>query len=267
MAYSLYGPDPDERLGEDRRERPKNGSARMHGWMALRQAVRAALSDSGATLAENDLYLRYDIWEDLVNQHSFRRLMTNVDPAGKNVQCMKRVLGRYMHLNNPPYPTDQQPVRWQWGPVIRANESVPDDIAHFVLWELCEINFRMELRALDQAYSGCNVATMSTRLNMIRECFPDQALIPDVEHTSIGGLASEDPDLGMMHVHALLRLMAVWRIEGDEVLDDVARRILAGTSGLSNTECTHHAIDLYVRSAVRLFGRAPFAPRVKPTRV
>jgi hypothetical protein len=131
-----------------------------------------------------------------------------------------------------------------------------------LIFELCNVNFSLEFRALDAALTGGDPVTrvplMCTFLgdNLgIHESYPTPL------HVYIGSGGERDRQL----VHAMGRIMRDWKVDGQSVLsvDDklaVFRVLLASVKEQEVCQLKFELCKCYCRAFVRCFDRAPILP-------
>lgn len=284
MQWSLYGPQPPPPPPAKRAARPRalgactagapkasiatsksaKGLPRAHGWLHLRQVLRRhleAMQPSPDGPEHVELYKK-QIWDDIVNQESFHRLFhcppleTNNSVFGQRLVSLEQ-LGRA-----PPSPTSA--LHYQ-GQKLHAREALPDDVLRVILWELAEINFRLEMLQLDAMCVKRGEWDPQSRNQLWLQCFPDGERVPDLACEGDVGLGARDLCNLAPYALALGRLMMDWMVDGRAVLDAA---VMAQLKLLHKQETSSHLVvaivEAYVRTFCQAFGRPPTAPRVRP---
>jgi hypothetical protein len=142
--------------------------------------------------------------------------------------------------------------------------SVEPSEGQKVLWELSELNFRFELLALDKRASGtASEDAAKDRQEMICRCFPNNALIAELRH-STQGLASLN---WQERLPTLLRLRALMR---DWPEPKPTPLLLPDLSSLnlyteSDSRLLEDAVaQFYTQTFFNFFGRAAVIPTRLP---
>lgn len=145
-------------------------------------------------------------------------------------------------------------------PVIEAQ-------ARKVLWELSELNFRLELLALDkQASRIANDDEAQDHQDMIRQCFPSDMFIPELHHAT-DGLAAWDWKERLPTLLRLRALMRDWR--GNKhtplLLPDLEALSLYKEQDVNILE--EAVAHFYTQSFFNYFGRAAVIPTRLSTQI
>ena len=139
-----------------------------------------------------------------------------------------------------------------WGG--RPVEKITDKIREEVLWELCKLNFRYELFALNSRV--CRSKT--GRELLIAACFPNCTAV-SISVADLGnanhGLADEDWEQRAVYLQAFRRLMSTWVGVPDIMCQEKWQWTRAELDYLENTVTT-----FYVKSFFKHFRRAPVLP-------
>ncbi len=182
----------------------------------------------------------------------------------KGFEAVEAMLGSWMH---------DQGVLVQLVPPLSSDEQ-PFDVHHGrqLIWELCELNFRYELLALDSRVAQ-EPATLlevsattsaisdfaSDRQNAILAVFPGGSLIP-----SAGGL---DDGFGgewtkrREHFRKLRELMRGWVVP----LPGACHGLLGMTASEGSLKVERALAAHYVQTFFDFFGRPPVLPYHKPS--
>lgn len=137
-----------------------NGATRVnhviYGWLLLRSVVRAALRD--ATPANNDqptswCYLRSD-WQEMLDHRGWMAFFGSKPKGGYKQQLANKVQAAtkdHRGTNNAlkPY-ADATFMGHHYQCGQKSLPDFPKRILSMIVWEMYEINFRNELRALDR---------------------------------------------------------------------------------------------------------------------
>jgi hypothetical protein len=159
---------------------------------------------------------------------------------------------------------------WRGREVVKREDgSLDDQVVREMLWELYELNFRLELRALDRELSMAEGwEDVIEREEMVNKCFAegdraDFELSPPVIPASNMGLASDDLEARRPYILALARLMNRWHVGKAKVIEDLpysSREI--SSAELATLESAVAA--LYCQAFYDCRARAPLTPhRIK----
>ncbi|TFK61643.1 hypothetical protein BDN72DRAFT_903934 [Pluteus cervinus] len=156
------------------------------------------------------------------------------------------------------------PITWNGKPFNLLTEADHQEI----LWELCELNFRYELVALDarafdtaRPLTGSSTAKPKSHQDLINDCFPNLNTTPSLFLFDLSsanrGIASHDPEERHRYVIALKTLMNTWVGPHPASFDD---HQMAWTSPTEITKLEKDVAQFYCRSFVKFFRRAPITP-------
>jgi hypothetical protein len=97
-------------------------------------------------------------------------------------------------------------------PVVIDTQVVDIRRARVLLWELCELNFRWELRALDSRLYNKGYFTPLQRHQMLMDCFPHKYNSLMSAHPSLARSGMAFPSFAdrLPYIQALWRLMTGW---------------------------------------------------------
>jgi hypothetical protein len=160
-------------------------------------------------------------------------------------------------------------LMWRRKEVARKeNGSLDDEVVREMLWELYELSFRLELRALDRELSYAEGwQDVFEREEMVNRCFaggdgPDFVLSPAVIPVSNAGLASDDLEERGPYIVTLARLMTRWVVGKPKIIEDLAFAPELSKDELAKLESAVAA--LYCQAFYDKRARAPLTPhRIK----
>jgi hypothetical protein len=136
----------------------------------------------------------------------------------------------------------------------RVVETLTDLEREEIVWELCELNFRFELLALD---SRATTIPESKRQTLVSECFPGNSLLVADLGSANHGLASHSWEERALYLHAMKRLMMTWRGKVPPII--TAEKVRWTMHDIEDLE--REITKFYVASFYNHFRRAPVAPR------
>jgi hypothetical protein len=161
--------------------------------------------------------------------------------------------------------------RLMWGNkevVKKEDGNLDDEVVREMLWELYELSFRLELRALDRELSYAEGwEDVIEREEMVNKCFAggdghDFELSPPVIPVLNAGLAGDDLEERRPYIVALARLMTRWVVGKPKIIEDLAFARELSEDELAKLESA--AAALYCQAFYDKRARAPLTPhRIK----
>ncbi|TFK57934.1 hypothetical protein BDN72DRAFT_907280, partial [Pluteus cervinus] len=159
------------------------------------------------------------------------------------------------------------PITWNGKPFNTLTEADHQEI----LWELCELNFRYELVALDArafdtarppvSATGSSTAKPKPHQDLINDCFPNtnttRSLFLFDLSSANRGIASHDPEERHRYAIAFKTLMKTWIGPHPASFAD---HEMAWTSPTEIMKLEKDVAQFYCRSFVKFFRRAPITP-------
>jgi hypothetical protein len=165
---------------------------------------------------------------------------------------------------------------WQGTPLVTRDieKCVSNRILSEVIWELYEVNFRLELLALDRVVNPSAWAippdgnfNSVTRWHQFHSLFPDGKIVVESIPKTNDGFSAEKLEDRLPYLRALQMLLTTWpqsdqgpyRSAMNLSLDDGVSPGLASTVELALASC-------YCQAYFSYFGRAAVIPRGVPLR-
>jgi hypothetical protein len=153
---------------------------------------------------------------------------------------------------------DSFPVVWE-GEDLTPGEMPEKKVVSEILWELFELNFRIELFSLDSRASLVGLDTQS-RLERIQKCFVDvdflRAHIPSANR----GLVADDWETRLPYVFALRDIMVSWVGCRQFIKPLSPAELMGGFSKMRFQEVEAEVTQFYTQSFFDYFGRAASIP-------
>jgi len=219
-------------------------------WLKYRVVLvyRLSSDDFGAKPMPNA------VWRNLLTQESVQEKTSSSSQISRGTKLRELAHDFLQNCLNADGVNFKEPNsdELQWNG--RVVENLTDLEREEIVWELCELNFRFELLALD---SRATTTLESNRQTLVSECFPGTSLLIADLGSANHGLASHSWEERALYLHALKRLMMTWRGKVPPII--MAEKVRWTMDDIEDLE--REVTKFYVVSFYNHFRRAPVVPR------
>lgn len=151
------------------------------------------------------------------------------------------------------------PAVWR-GQELKCNQLPPPSVAKEILWELYELNFRLEFLALDGHLSKSDKPATERQILIDGHCWPNNLVLPDIKLAD-KGVQARSPKERWNSLFGLHMVMSDWRGPRPPALR-VSLPILDGSLGCEERleQAEKSMAEFYTQSFLNVFGRAAIVP-------
>ena len=223
-------------------------------WLRARPALLYRLQKQESTALSNQA------WRDFLEMGRSDKVRDDTAAAARR-DDIRKIMGGVLKTAG----VSEASPNANLGPVYWRDEELPVDklprpsVLWEILWELYELNFRLELFNLDQRAST-NPLDSVVRIHRLRSCFPDTSDFPFVKITYANiGLVANDWKERLPFILALVKVMSCWGGSQPTVFEYRLHRVEDFSQDRA-LELELEAARFYTQTFYNYFGRACLVP-------
>jgi hypothetical protein len=223
-------------------------------WLRARPALLYRLQKKESTALSNQA------WRDFLEMGRSNKMRDGTTTAARREQ-IRKIMGEVLKTASVSEVSPDATL----GPVYWREEELPADklprpsVLWEILWELYELNFRLELFSLDRRASRDPLDSMM-RIQRLRLCFPGTSDFPFVKMPYVNaGLVANDWRERLPFILALVNVMSRWEGSQPKVFEYRLRRVEAFSQDRA-LELELEMARFYTQTFYNYFGRACLIP-------
>lgn len=224
-------------------------------WLRARPALLYRLQKQESTALSNQT------WRDFLEMGRSDKLRDNTAAAARREEIRKIMGGVLKTAGVSEASPDANLAPAYWRDEELAHDKLPRPSVFWeILWELYELNFRVELFSLDRRASKNPLVDAEISIQRLQRCFPDTSEFPFVKIPYVNvGLVANDWRERLPFILALVNVMSSWG--GSKPM--VFQYRLHGVEQFSQDralELEREAAVFYTQTFYNYFGRASIIP-------